>query len=405
MLSTRGSSRKRPCGGFLSIEPSELSESVRLVRGLLLAGDSAAFRHALEDARARSAWTAECEAWLSKRARRLRRPDWLEALGASALQALPLADVPTRAKALQPILARGETERHLRDIILGAREYLFIGSHIIEDLALATLVARKAEQLPGRVWVLCNLKATFLDVLPALLDAKEATGRLAETDRRKLDCLRVLLASPALVRHGDVHLKAYASERAGYLGSANLTRNSLRHNWESGVILDEERDLRALLRALRSEWAHARTRVTWPEVGDGLVLESRAERERPLSEVSMPFMTSARYRQELLADLKQARFEVRGLTYSIRADSPLLVAGAPGLRRVIGADARMAIRHPNVRPIPFCHAKVVVIDGRVAYLGGENAPSGEAGGLRDLMIRTEDPVVVARLSGEMACLF
>lgn len=368
---------------------------VQMVVAVLAPCEPTEFQRRLTLARGTVGWDERLESWLLQTGSEKRRAQIGERFVASAM--VPEPDfLALRNSSLPAWFLEREFAGPLRRLISQAQRFLFVGSFVIEDIEAAGWLAQKAEHMPGRVWVMCDLKEAFQDHLDALLAGRlDPTDRRFELHRKKWESLRILLRSPAQVRWVNGHLKAYMSEREALFGSANLAPRSLRGNLESYLRFEDAESLRALYQTMATLWHyHSEAKVYRPGTGTGLVLESIATGDRNEAFLRSPvgkgpFMDHTVYATRVIQDLRQARKSVHALLYSVSGDSILLKRGKRSLERIIGVDSRRVPEgETRVYSVNACHAKIVVIDRRIVYMGGVNDPV-PAGDMMDLMVRLE----------------
>jgi hypothetical protein len=387
----------------LLLSPKDLPEPVGALWAIANATSPEEVGARLNKARSAAGWSRVCEDWLVSRAVERRSSGWLEVLGGEEAVQPKFPVYPGSNVLPDCFIGRGVSLQVWRDLIRNARGHLLVASYIIEDLELARLIAEQAQRMPGRVRVLCNLKETFLEHLPRLLGQEASRKPLPASDVSKLECLRVLLAAPLMLYHSEeTHLKACVSERRGFLGSANLTPKSLRYNLESGAVFDDGPTLAALHGAIMGHIERAPAMVHLTPDGTGLLIEAAPGSRQ--TRTSALFLPPRQYLTRLSDDLGRATTEVLALTYTASSGTVLLSAGAAHLRRSIAVDAALKLPHEAFSPVQNCHAKVVVLDRKVAYLGSSNAPGPKAGRLFDLMFRIDHPVLAGRLAEEVRCL-
>ncbi|MEB3186185.1 MAG: hypothetical protein VKP72_01960 [bacterium] len=349
-------------------------------------------------------WRRGHQDWLLATLRGLERIRCLEAMGAATFANPPLS--PTVAIERPELVVERGTGRRITSVIREARQFLIVASFVIEDLDTARMIAQKAREMPGCVFVMCDLKETFESHLEALLGLRRgSTPEIPALFRLKWECLQVLLESPAQVRHMSGHLKAYMNEHEGLFGSANLTPGSLYRNLESMLSFQDEAGLRDLFASLAWVWHHrTAARLVRPDAGTGLSRHDLGDRDRPSENLPGPvgyFLDPQSYEQHVRNELRGCRKSIHVLSYSLSSNNVFMRERKPEqergkkIRRLIGANnVDTSVKNDSIRKLNNMHAKIVAIDGNVGFLGGINEPGND---FFDLMYRIEDRELVQRL--------
>lgn len=211
------------------------------------------------------------------------------------------------------------------------------------------------------------------------------------TDERRKACLKMLLNANIPIRSGAFHLKSYISEQYAYLGSCNLTRGSLDFNTEAGIVFSNNSQHQALINLFREFWQKcSRDEVIPDSDSEGFRLASLL----PVSQDRYPnypnFLTSSQYQKDLTEQLRVFRGRViiysRSFQPSSEIETYLLL-----LETSIFIAPRVSVRNSNfnVTRIDNLHAKITILENKVAYIGGINF-NFSAANLHDLMYKTTD---------------
>jgi phosphatidylserine/phosphatidylglycerophosphate/cardiolipin synthase-like enzyme len=286
------------------------------------------------------------------------------------------------------VIGKGNSRSQLERLIDSAETFLFVSSYVIEDESIAALIARKATTLPEGVWILTDVEDRMLD----------RRGRYESVIEKKKTCLSLLLTSGANLRGGSFHLKSIITEKEAYLGSSNLTGGSLDFNLEAGMIgrgIFHQDLYRYFVHCWRFKAQY------------DFIIGQNSFIRRDLDEIPSfaPFQSSclleeANYRRDLLTELRQSTERVTIYSRGVQCDRELsLLLRHCQVNLYVDAAVYSGYNLPFARSFRRGqHAKITLLDNRVAYLGGINFFFNESlSGLQDLMYKITDSALVARI--------
>ena len=309
-------------------------------------------------------------------------------------------ETPTSSEP-QFIIGKRISRRAIEELIDRAEQFLFISSYIIEDRSIVELICQKATTLPQGVWILTDLNHEVIDAIDTQVeDIPRSREAYQASDEKKALCLKLLLTAGARIRGGAFHLKTYITEKAAYLGSCNLTGGSLDFNLESGLICWGDTTHQDLVRYFTRCWEHL-TKYDVLRLQSGFN-QRTLNNSSPDNQFNSHLLTPRQYRQDLYRELsKNSGIEIYSRGFYPDAEILNLLTG---YTRVY-ADGFIRNQNPRIRTYfkKGIHAKITLIDDRVAYLGGVNfqfAPRGLK--TIDLMYKTCDRQQIARIRQQLA---
>ena len=286
------------------------------------------------------------------------------------------------------IIGRNSLHSELVKLIHYADKYLLISSYIIEDEEMVSLISQKALTLPpGSVWILTNLQEKVLDYF----DLQEDQDNL---DERKKSCISLLFDANVQIRSGNFHLKTYISEKSAYLGSANLTKSSLKEiNFEAGILCQGNETHQDLVRYFTHYWNHKSKNEVKPSPwGDELIYSSLNLPPSHHATRSDTLLTAEEYHRDLEKELSQTEEKVQIYTWTFNPSSQLNTLLDPRRTEIyINSTSQIHTSSYRVRNRRRLHAKITLIGDRIAYVGGVNFffRNGETP-YHDLMYKTTD---------------
>ncbi|BAZ89819.1 hypothetical protein NIES932_13020 [Raphidiopsis curvata NIES-932] len=333
----------------------------------------------------------------------------------------------SHASQISFVIDSGKTRRTIHQIIDQASEFLLISSYIIEDENLTELICRKSSNLP--VYILTDLNNELLDRIDEQIsDSMVIPESYQITDERKKSCLRMLLNQNIPIRSGAFHLKTYISEKAGYLGSCNLTRRSLDFNTEAGLLASNNSQHEHLITCFQHFW-HNRSKdeVIPDDNSDGFRLRSVIyPRQRRYRENHDKFLTSAKYQQDLIENLRNfpKNEQIRIYSRSFQPSREIAVyLGSLNTRVFIDSSVsrryenfyRNSYNVQNIRKLDNLHAKITILGNQVAYIGGINfnfnldfvfnkSSNLVESNLHDLMYKTTDKTEINQIIHRLGTL-
>ena len=317
----------------------------------------------------------------------------------------------------QFIIGKKISRKAIEKLINQAEKFLFISSYIIEDRSITELICQKATTLPQGVWILTDLNNEVIDAISAkprrcAIDTQvEENPRSREayqsSDEKKAQCLKLLLDAGARIRGGAFHLKTYITEKAGYLGSCNLTGGSLDFNLESGLICQGTSTHRELVQCFTDFWQYKTKYDVFPSTETGKFIQrtlnhsSQGDRFNPKT-----LLTPKQYREDLYEQLSKYSGKVAIYSRGFAPDAEILNLLSSRSTRIY-ADG--FIRNQNSRITTHfrtgIHAKVTLIGDCVAYLGGVNFQFARGFSLTDLMYKTCDRKEITQIRQQLAVSF
>jgi len=297
-----------------------------------------------------------------------------------------------------------KSRNYLAKIIIDkAEQFLLISSYIIEDEEIAKLICQKSSQLSRGVWIITDLRDEVIDRIDSQVEsAKNLPLSYQNSDKQKIKCLRQFLATDTnqlQIRSGKFHLKTCISEQYAYLGSCNLTAGSLGRNLESGIIWRNTPLHSQLIQTFGQFWDnHTQDDI----IGSGNVLTLRSiPRPRQPQMISHPQLLNPRqYYRDLLDELREFRGNIVIISRSFRPTPELRELLKLSHTRVF-IDSQMNCQSSDFKIIPqnHCHAKITLIQGKAAYVGGINFNfSRRSFDLHDLMYKTTNQQEIVKIA-------
>lgn len=306
------------------------------------------------------------------------------------------------------IIGKRISRKAIEKLINQAEKFLFISSYIIEDCSITELICQKATTLPQGVWILTDLNNEVIDAIDTQVEENPRSREAYQSsDEKKAQCLKLLLDAGARIRGGAFHLKTYITEKAGYLGSCNLTGGSLDFNLESGLICQGTSTHRELVQYFTSFWQYKTKYNVFPSIETGKFIQrtlnhsSQGDRFNPKT-----LLTPKQYREDLYEQLSKYSGKVAIYSRGFAPDPEILHL----LKNRTHVYADGFIRNQNSRRITThfkrgIHAKVTLISDLVAYLGGVNFQFGRGFSLTDLMYKTCDREEITQIRQQLAVSF
>ena len=304
----------------------------------------------------------------------------------------------------QFIIGKRTSRKAIEELISQAEKFLFISSYIIEDRSITELICQKATTLPQGVWILTDLNNEVIDAIDTQVeDIPRSREAYQSSDAKKAQCLKLLLAAGARIRGGAFHLKTYITEKAGYLGSCNLTGGSLDFNLESGLVCRGTTTHQDLLQYFIRYWEH-NTKYDVLPVPSGFI-QRTLNNSSPIDRFnSQTLLTPKQYRADLYRELSKCSGKVEIYSRGFAPDAEILNLLATRSTRIY-ADGFIDRKNSHITTHfrTGIHAKVTLIGDRVAYLGGINfqfAPRGFS--LKDLMYKTCDREEITQIRQQLS---
>ena len=316
----------------------------------------------------------------------------------------------------QFIIGKRISRKAIEELINQAEKFLFVSSYIIEDRSITELICQKATTLPQGVWILTDLNDEVIDAIDTQVEESlRSREAYQSSDEKKAQCLKLLLDAGARIRSGAFHLKTYISEKAGYLGSCNLTGGSLDFNLESGLICQGTSTHRELVQYFTSFWQYKTKYNVFPSRETGKFIQRTLNHSSQGDRFnSQTLLTPKQYREDLYEQLSKYSGKVAIYSRGFAPDAKILHL----LKNRTHVYTDGFIRNRNSRITTHykrgIHAKVTLIGDlgkaealrdRVAYLGGVNFQFARGFNLTDLMYKTCDREEITQIRQQLAVSF
>ncbi len=286
----------------------------------------------------------------------------------------------------------------IENLITNAKKFLMICSYRIEDLAIAEMLAHKAQEIP--IWILTEFNDNVQNRVDANMFGRvEVDSEYANSDRQKRECLLILRDAGLTFRGGNFHIKSYISENSAYLGSCNLTGGSLGRNGEAGIIWNSTAEHQFLIDYFRHLWTNQTDAETIP-LANALELRttSRRKTDRPLP-VSDRFLNHQEYIRDVTSSLQNfAGEEVRIYTRTLNPLPQQINLLKNSNNRIFYGSYNNA-RLP-AKKIENLHAKIVIIGSQVAYIGSQDLAINREPFL-NLTYKTTNPQEIAQIRQQL----
>lgn len=271
-------------------------------------------------------------------------------------------------------LVVGENEHRsvIENIIKSAKQFLVVSSFRLEDKEISELISSRVKELPQGVWILTDFGSKVLDRIDTNMEGKiDHEEDYAASDRKKKECLRLLIDSGAFIRSGLFHVKFYLTEQQAYLGSCNLTGGSLERNYEAGIIWKNTIEHQQLFDAFCSFWQY-HTKANLISSPNGISSIGLPNRSSLLKAIG--FLNHSEYIQDLTNSLKlfarNPQGEIRIYTRTFHPTSEQEeILGFLKARIFYGFYKDSYLPAKKVYNL---HAKIVIIGTSVAYIGSQD---------------------------------
>ena len=248
------------------------------------------------------------------------------------------------------------------------------------------MITEKSVRIP--IWILTDFSNEVQDRVDSNMDGqRESDPKYADSDLKKIKCLRILSKAGVGFRSGNFHLKTYISEQSAYLGSCNLTGGSLERNGEGGMLWKNTSEHQFLVEYFRYLWTHQTTSQSIPSpIGFRYESLEKVSGSPPQSD---RFLDHYVFKKDLSNSLK--KFSGQEIWIYTRNFQPL----SPQLNLLTNHRNRIFYGSYNAtnlqaKQIPNLHAKIIIIGGQVAYIGSQDFAFSPNPFL-DLTYKTTDP--------------
>ncbi|MFO7028560.1 hypothetical protein B9T07_18325 [Limnospira fusiformis CCALA 023] len=286
-------------------------------------------------------------------------------------------------------------KNYITQIIDKSEDFLLISSYIIEAEDVVEMICKKSEQLSQGVWIITDLRDEVIDRIDSQVESRQQLPiSYQNSDQNKVRCLRRLLeinSNKLKIRSGKFHLKTCISEQYGYLGSCNLTPGSLNRNLESGMIWRNTPLHSQLIQTFGHFWDnHTQDDI----IGSDNVLTLRCipRPSQPQIISNSQLLNPRQYYQDLLNELGEFRGNIVIISRSFRP-TPELRELLKLSKTQVYIDSQMNSQDADftIKSINYCHAKITLLQGKLAYVGGINFNFYRRSfDLHDLMYKTTD---------------
>jgi phosphatidylserine/phosphatidylglycerophosphate/cardiolipin synthase-like enzyme len=290
------------------------------------------------------------------------------------------ADRAVGAQNVRLIVYPDESENTLLDAIRGARTRVYLTTYLLTDLrVIDMLVQARANGAEARV---------------LLEDAPFGGGVAAKSAFERLEKAGIPV-KPGNPAFRFTHQKSLVIDQTAYVLTANMTRSAFQANREFGIVVTEPGDVAEIVAAFNADWerkpfAPASPRLIWSPIN------SRARINAVIA--------SAASTLDIYAEVVQDNDQVRLMVEAARRGARVrLIAPPPdGGTAATPTDdmARLRAGGVFVRQLraPTQHSKMMLSDGRIAYIGSQNVTATSLDLNRELGMLISDPAVLARLA-------
>jgi phosphatidylserine/phosphatidylglycerophosphate/cardiolipin synthase-like enzyme len=178
---------------------------------------------------------------------------------------------------------------------------------------------------------------------------------------------------------------------AAYILTLNFSRSAFKTNREFGVVDSTPADVREAAAIFNADWKNA----AYVPYDPNLLVSPINSRARLLALLARARHTVDVYAEEVqdaaleAALVAGARRGVRVRLISNAGDA----SNAAGIARLRGGGAQVRLLHS-----PYIHAKMILVDGRWAFVGSEHISTGSLDANRELRVLIADPDALARLA-------
>ncbi len=286
----------------------------------------------------------------------------------------------------------------IENLITNAKKFLMICSYRIEDVAIAEMLARKAQEIP--IWIITEFNDNVQNRVDAnMVGRVEVDPEYANSDRQKRECLLILRDAGLVFRGGNFHIKSYISENSAYLGSCNLTGGSLGRNGEAGIIWHGTAEHQFLIDYFRHLWTNQTDAETMP-LANALELRVTSRRK---SDIPLPISDRFLNHQEYIRDITNSLQNFAG--EEVRIYTRNLNPPPQQINLLKNSNNRIYFGSYNnaglpARKIENLHAKIVIIGSQVAYIGSQDLAISRDPFL-NLTYKTTNPQEIAQINQQL----
>lgn len=290
----------------------------------------------------------------------------------------PAEERAAGATGVQLIVFPDESEDRLLDAIGGARTRVLLTTYLMTDLRVIDALVRA--------------RAAGAETRVLLEQAPYGGGVAARSTFERLEKAGIPV-KPGRPGFRFTHQKSMVIDGTAYVLTANMTRAAFSANREFGLVTTNAEDVAEIARAFESDWERtpftpSSPRLIWSPVN------SRARINAVIAGAVRALDIYAEVVQDdnqvaLIADAARRGARVRLIVPPANAgDAP-----SDDLARLLAAGAQ--IRRLRA---PTQHAKVMLADGAVAFVGSQNVTATSLDLNRELGMLVADPAALARLA-------
>ena len=299
---------------------------------------------------------------------------WLGLRGDSSTSVQSVPIEPLGPAAICVVTPSAEARSLLVEDINQARASVFIECYLISD--------------PDVVRALCSARARGCDVRVVMEETPYGGFSMNDSVRNTLRSSGIDASWGNRV-YSFTHAKfAIIDDATAWVMTANLTKSAFEKNRE------------VLIRSGSQDLVHDLLRVFWADrrrspCTAGRLVVSPGNAREDIVQMLMSAGSSVDIASEVLDDsqVKQAleRLSSRGVHVRALVASPERIEVNAASRQEL-EKVGVAVRYLGS---PYLHAKYVVIDGRIAYVGSHNLTSGSLDENREVGTITDEPAIVA----------
>jgi hypothetical protein len=262
----------------------------------------------------------------------------------------------------------------IKSVIYSAQKFLLIASYIIEDIDITDLIISMKKRKNLMVFVITSYtQRIFEDNRKNDFENKNERSRYL--DNLKIICLTKLLEAGCIVKYSDIHFKAILSENDFYIGSANLTRGSLYHNYECGIVSSKSTENSCLIKIFETLWLNHSSHILSEDGSEQIKAIEVKERKHSdgVKITHQNILGVYDYYQQIKNKLNKNDYSrLLIFTWNVNID--------PGIRKLLlknkfkvqifyGNEAKDTDEFISVK-INHLHAKAVLFDDSDLFLGG-----------------------------------
>jgi cardiolipin synthase A/B len=296
---------------------------------------------------------------------------------APASNASPLAG----AMGVQLFVYPDDSEQMLFDMISSANQRVYMTMYLLTDLRVIEAMAQAKSN--G-----ADVRA-MIEQHPYGSDGSAAQAYNAFKERG----ISVKYADPA---YRYTHEKSFVIDQAVIILTANLTRGAFGYNRELGVVQKDAGDVQEVVDAFNADW----NRTKFLPGSSSLVWSPGNSRERFSSVIKSATHSLDLYAEEAQDDeLTQLLIDAAGRGISVRViTSPPIDSTGPDRNEADLDKMQRGRVYVRYLASPYIHAKLIVADAMLGYIGSGNISTTSLEYNRELGIILSDPTALGRVS-------